>query len=102
MANLNPIKGHEQSGIRPGIVIQNNDLNKNLNTVIIAPITSNTSGKGFFTTFFLEKNISGLKIDSLILLFQMRTIDKTRLIKRVSSVSMMQFRKIKEQLSFVF
>lgn len=39
--DLNPIKGHEQAGFRPVLIMQNNILNKNLNTVIIAPITSN-------------------------------------------------------------
>ncbi len=76
LANLNPIKGHEQTGTRPIIILQNNILNKNLNTIIIIPITSNLAAKGKMTTYFLEKNVTNLNKDSVALLFQIRTIDK--------------------------
>ncbi|MFA6917848.1 MAG: type II toxin-antitoxin system PemK/MazF family toxin, partial [Candidatus Gracilibacteria bacterium] len=82
MANLNPTKGHEQAGMRPVLVMQNDILNKNLSTVIIAPITSNLSSKGLLTTWFLSGKTSGLNIDSVVLLFQIRTVDKLRLEKQ--------------------
>ncbi|MBI2463805.1 type II toxin-antitoxin system PemK/MazF family toxin [Candidatus Peregrinibacteria bacterium] len=86
-ADLNPVKGHEQAGFRPVLVLQNNVLNKNLNTVIIAPLTTNLKAKGFLTTYFLSKKISHLPFDSIALLFQLRTIDNCRLQKKVSLLS---------------
>ena len=83
MADLDPIKGSEQSGFRPVLVIQNDILNRKLNTVIVVPITSNLKLKGRLTTFLLSTSNTGLKGESLALLFQIRTIDKIRLIKKV-------------------
>ncbi|MCK5510557.1 type II toxin-antitoxin system PemK/MazF family toxin [Candidatus Parcubacteria bacterium] len=101
-ANLSPVKGHEQAGFRPVLIMQNNILNNNLNTVIIAPITSNLKAKGKLTTYFLSKKISKLKNDSVILLFQIRTLDKNRLQKRISCLNKNDFFEIKSQLRFVF
>lgn len=102
MADLNPVKGHEQAGYRPVIVLQNNILNKNLNTVVIAPITKNLQAKGYLTTYFLNKENSNLQFESLILLFQIRTIDKLRLKKFVSTLNVQLFLEIKHQLGMVF
>lgn len=103
LADLNPTKGHEQSGYRPVLVLQNNFLNNNLNTVIIAPITSQIeNAKGRITTFFLEEKISGLKKDSIVLLFQIRTLDKKRLKRRVASLDTSVFEQVKKQMGFVF
>lgn len=102
MADLNPVKGHEQAGYRPVIVLQNNILNKNLNTVVIAPITTNLQAKGYLTTFFLNKKTSNLQFESIILLFQIRTIDKLRLKKLVSTIDERIFIAIKRQLGMVF
>ncbi len=101
LVNLNPIKGHEQSGTRPVIVLQNNILNKNLNTVIVIPVTSNLAAKGKMTTYFLSKEISKLDLNSVALLFQIRTIDKNRLIKKISQLSKQDFFKLKDQFKFV-
>jgi len=102
LADLNPIRGHEQAGFRPVLVLQNNTLNHNLNTVIVVPITTNMSAKGLLTTFFLNKETSGLKYDSIVLLFQIRTLDKTRLKKRVEGVAEECFAQIKDQFKFIF
>ena len=76
-ANLSPVVGSEQGGIRPVLVIQNDKNNKTSTTTIVAAITSkkkknqisHISIKGF-----------GLRSESLILLEQVRTIDKSRLL----------------------
>jgi mRNA interferase MazF len=83
MADLSPTMESEQAGFRPVLVIQNNTLNKNLNTVIIVPITGNLRAKGRLTTFLLNKENSDLKKESIALLFQIRTIDKARLKQQV-------------------
>ncbi len=102
LTNLNPIKGHEQKGIRPVLIIQNDILNKNLSTTIIIPITSNLKAKDSLITWFLSKKESKLKKDSVMLLFQIRTIDKKRLIKKIGHLKESKCRLIKQQLNFVF
>lgn len=101
-ANLNPRKGHEQSGYRPVLIVQNNILNKNLNTVIVAPITKNLSSKGYLTTYFLEKKVSGLPLDSVILLFQLRAIDMLRCTKKAGNIPPQILQHIKKQLLLAF
>ncbi|MFH1713108.1 MAG: type II toxin-antitoxin system PemK/MazF family toxin [Candidatus Jacksonbacteria bacterium] len=102
LANLNPTQGHEQAGFRPILVIQNNTLNTYLKTVIIAPITSNLKAQGKLTTYFLSKNSSKLSKDSIVLLFQLRTLDKKRLQKKIHTLNPKNFLEIKKQLRFVF
>ena len=101
LANLNPIKGHEQKGTRPVFIMQNNTLNNVLPTTVIIPITSNLKAKDSLITWFLPKEESKLKKDSVMLLFQIRTIDKKRLIKKVGGLPKSTYRLVKQQLSFV-
>jgi len=77
-ADLNPVVGSEQGGIRPVLIIQNDIGNKHSPTVIIAAITSK-SGKAILPTHCLLSAESGLDRDSVALLEQIRTIDKRRL-----------------------
>ena len=102
LADLNPVKSHEQAGFRPVIVMQNDILNQYLSTVIIAPITANLKAKGKLTTYFLSNNISKLDKDSVVLLFQIRTIDNDRLQKKISNLSKEEFLQIKNQCRFLF
>ena len=102
LANLSPIKGHEQAGYRPVLVLQKNILNRFLSTVVIAPLTTNLEAKGKLTTYFLEKEKTGVELDSVVLLFQIRTLDKTRLTKKIAHVSEEEILAIKEQLEHVF
>jgi mRNA interferase MazF len=84
LANLEPVIGSEQGRIRPVLVIQNDISNENSPTTIIAPITSRIYSKQFPTNVFITKKESKLDKDSTILLNQIRTIDKTRIKKRIS------------------
>lgn len=102
LADLNPIKGHKQAGKRPVLVLQNDILNPRLKTIIIAPITANLKAKDKLLTFFLDKKISKLKKDSVVLLFQIRTIDKNRLEYKISSIKEKDIQKIKEKLFYAF
>lgn len=85
-ANLEPTKGKEQGGIRPVIVIQNDVFNIYSPTTIIAPLTSKKPSKKYLTSVFVCKKDLKMEKDSTILLNQIRTIDKTRLIKKISSL----------------
>jgi len=86
LANLEPIVGSEQGGIRPVLIIQNNIYNKYSPVIIVAAITSKIFSKEFPTNVFILKKESGLDKDSTILLNQIRTIDKLRLIKKKGSL----------------
>lgn len=78
-AELNPIIGSEQGGTRPVLVISNNMGNRHGPTVIIAPITSRTHTKAKLPTHTEVTDFEKLDKDSIILLEQIRTIDKQRL-----------------------
>jgi len=87
IANLEPVRGSEQGGIRPCLILQNNFGNKTSPTTIISAITSRKFSKQFPTNVELLKEDSGLEKDSTIMLNQIRTIDKSRIGKRISSLN---------------
>ena len=94
IANLEPIKGHEQAGIRPVLVIQNDLQNQYSPVIIIAAITSKIFDKEYPTNVLISKNESGLNKDSTILLNQIRTIDKKRVVKKVGSLNNFIMKKV--------
>lgn len=87
LANLSPAMGSEQGGIRPVLILQNDIGNCYSNTTIIAAITTHFHSKTHLPTHVLVSQENGLKHDSVILLEQIRTIDKARLLKKISSLS---------------
>jgi len=84
-ADLSPVIGSEQGGYRPVLVVQNNKGNRFSTTVIIAPISSKLSKNHLPTHVVIE--LEGLQKKSVILLEQLRTIDKKRIRERVGRVS---------------
>lgn len=82
-ADLSPVVGSEQGGVRPVIVIQNNVGNKYSPTVIVAAITSQINKAKLPTHVELKAPKFGLPKDSVVLLEQIRTIDKKRLKDRI-------------------
>ena len=81
-ADLSPVVGSEQGGVRPVLIIQNDVGNKHSPTVIAAAITSQT-GKSKLPTHIEI----GLKADSVILTEQIRTIDKSRLKEKIGHIN---------------
>lgn len=94
LANLEPVVGSEQGGIRPFLVLQNDISNKHSPVTIVASITSRIFEKEFPTNVFLSRKDSKLDKDSTVLLNQIRTIDKKRLIKKISSLDEYLMRKV--------
>ncbi|MEK6909247.1 MAG: type II toxin-antitoxin system PemK/MazF family toxin [Nanoarchaeota archaeon] len=86
LANLEPVKGSEQGGIRPVLVIQNDISNEYSPITIVAALTSKIKITKFITNIFIPKSQTGLDKDSIILLNQIKTIDKSRIIKRIGTV----------------
>jgi len=83
IAELEPVKGSEQGGTRPVLIIQNDFGNKYGTTTVIATLTTSVMKKEYPTNVFLSKEKSKLKKDSTILLNQIRTIDKRRITKKI-------------------
>jgi len=94
LVNLEPIKGSEQGGTRPCLIIQNDFGNRYSPLTIIAPLTSKRFSKEFSTNVFITKQDSGLDKDSTVLLNQIKTIDKSRLIKNVGSIDFSIMNKV--------
>ena len=82
-ADLSPVVGSEQGGVRPVLIIQNDVGNKYSPTVIAAAITSRINKAKMPTHIELSANEYGLNKDSVILLEQIRTIDKRRLREKI-------------------
>lgn len=96
MADLNPVIGSEQGGIRPVVVIQNDIGNRYSPTIIVAAITGKT--KKSLPTHTSLKSKGNLK-NSICLLEQIRTVDKSRLLDYVGKVSKDEMDAIVEALS---
>ena len=85
-ADLSPVVGSEQGGIRPVLIIQNDTGNKYSPTVIAAAITSQTGKTKLPTHIEIGSQSNGLKSDSIVLTEQIRTIDKSRLKERIGHI----------------
>lgn len=81
MADLDPVRGSEQSGTRPVVIVQADSLNANLRTVIVVPFTSNLRWQHLKHCVLVLAGEGGLRSDSLALCNQIRVCDKTRLIR---------------------
>lgn len=85
-ADLSPVVGSEQGGMRPVLIVQNDIGNKHSPTVIAAAITSQINKAKLPTHIELEARSFGLSKDSVVLLEQIRTIDKKRLKERMGTL----------------
>ena len=94
LANLEPVTGSEQGGIRPCLIIQNDNGNRYSPVTITAAITSKIFDKEFTTNLFMSKEDSGLEKDSNVLLNQIRTIDKKRIIKKLGALDSFSMNKM--------
>jgi len=92
LVDLDPTKGHEIKKTRPCLVISPDEMNHSISTVIIAPMT--TKSHSFPTRIELEFN----KKIGWIVLDQIRTIDKSRLIKKMGKIEKRQVKQVKEIL----
>ena len=93
-ADLSPVVGSEQGGVRPVLVVQNDVGNKYSPTVIAAAVTSKMTKAKLPTHIEIAGRSSGLQKDSVILLEQLRTLDKRRLKERIGSLPLSTMRKV--------
>ena len=97
-ADLSPVIGSEQGGIRPVLVIQNDIGNKYSPTIIIAAITSQINKAKLPTHIEINAPEYGLPRDSVVLLEQVRTIDKKRLREKIGKFSEEMMKEVDECL----
>ena len=95
MTDLNPVQGSEQSGIRPAVIVSGDSMNKYYNVVIICPLT--TKLKPYKSCPVIQPDkLNKLKSVSQVIPFQIRTIAKSRLKKRIGSITEEVLKQIKD------
>ena len=98
-ADLSPVVGSEQGGVRPVLIVQNDVGNKYSPTVIAAAITSQQDKSSLPTHIALSAAGSGLAKDSIVLLEQVRTIDKTRLKEKMGTLDNKAMNRVNRAIS---
>lgn len=101
-ADLSPVVGSEQGGIRPVLIVQNNVGNRYSPTVIAAAITSQQSKAKLPTHIPIVADNCGLSKDSVVLLEQIRTIDKQRLKEKMGAVDEGSMNRVNNAISISF
>ena len=97
LADLNPVKGQEQAGMRPVVIVSGNLLNEHLNVVICCPLT--TKIKNYKGNIILQPDERNkLKAESEILVFHIRSVSKERLVKKIGAVGKAAIQGIRQTL----
>ena len=92
IVNLDPTIGSEIRKTRPCVVISPDEMNRHLNTIVIAPVTSQSKSYPTRLKIILEKKINWIIVD------QIRTIDKTRIIRNIAKLSNMEIQYLKSMI----
>ena len=98
LANLNPIKGSEEGGTRPVLVISNNNGNHHSSILIVAPITTRGSHRMMLTHVKLQRRVKTLDGPAYVMLEQIRVIDKVRILDYLGSISQEQMADVEVAL----
>ncbi len=101
-ADLSPVVGSEQGGVRPVLIVQNNVGNRFSPTVIAAAITSQNDKTKLPTHIRLQAANCGLSKNSIVLLEQIRTLDKRRLKEKMGQLDDVAMRRVDTALSVSF
>ena len=98
LTDLNPVKGSEQSGTRPVVILSGNLLNTHLPLVICCPLTSKI--KNYKGNIVLKPNSDNkLTLDSEILLFHIRSLSKDRLLRKIGCITKSDLELLKKSLT---
>ena len=98
-ADLNPVIGYEQGGTRPVVVIQNDTGNKHSPTLIVATVTTKIAKKSNMPTHYLIGNNPAFRAPSVVMLEQIRTIDKRRIDSYLGKVTSREMAEIEKALA---
>jgi mRNA interferase MazF len=95
--DFEPVKGNEQRGLRPSVIISGNAMNRNTGISIVCPLTS--SIKSYPGTVFMNKNKKkNLKNDSEILVFQIKTVTHERFHNKIGTINDVELQSILEEM----
>ena len=97
-ADLSPVLGSEQGGVRPVLIIQNDIGNKYSPTVIVGAVTSKLTKAKLPTHIEIKRGQYGMAKDSVVLLEQLRTLDKKRLKERIGQIDILTMERINKAL----
>ena len=100
LADLNPIRGSEQAGIRPVLIFQNNAINPYTTTVLAIPFTSNLRRAALPFCVRVNAGDGGLTVDSVALCHQLRVLDISRLTHRLGGLSAQTISAIEQSVLF--
>lgn len=100
LADLNPIRGSEQAGTRPVLILQNNTINPFTTTVITIPFTTNLRRAALPSCIKIAKGDGGLANDSVALCHQLRVLDITRLQHKLGSVKQQTIESVENCVLF--
>ena len=97
-ADLSPVVGSEQGGVRPVLIVQNDIGNRYSPTVIAAAVTSRMTKTKLPTHIEIASGVGGLDKDSVVLLEQIRTLDKRRLREKIGELSTKEMQEVNQGL----
>ena len=100
LANLNPSRGSEQSGIRPVIVIQRNTIGRFTRTALVIPLSSNLRRSNIPGTITIPAGEGGLTQDSVALCYQTVVLDQERFIRKLGNLSQPYLEMIRQALIY--
>lgn len=102
LARLDPIVGNEQAGVRPVLVVQSDLANRYFRTVLSAPVSSSPKALRREFTVPLVAGEGGLSRDSAVLVFQIRTLDRARFIRKIGHLSVKRMAEIDRAILVCF
>jgi mRNA interferase MazF len=102
LVDFDPVRGSELGKTRPAVVLQNDVANRWSSVTIVAGITSKVGAKLYPSEVFVKAPEGGLTVDSCAQLNQVRTVDKTRLIRRLGSLTPSSMQLIEQALKVSF
>ncbi len=92
--SLDPVKGSEQKGFRPVLVVSNNAVNHSIPVSTILPFSSVKEGTNIYPTeVYIPQEVSGLQKDSVVMIQQVRTLSHKRLVKMISRLENREYQK---------
>jgi mRNA interferase MazF len=100
LADLNPVRGSEQAGVRPVLIIQNDAINPYTTTVVAVPLTTNLRRARLPSCTRVPRGEGGLASDSVALCHQVRVIDRERLNQRLGVVGQTTLTDVESRLLF--
>jgi mRNA interferase MazF len=100
LADLEPIRGSEQGGVRPVLIFQNNVVSKFTRTFLTIPVTSNLRRAALPSAVTVKADEGGLSQDSVIICHQLRVLDQTRLVKRLGVIHQSTMAEVESRALF--